>query len=229
MKKIIWFIVLVLVAIFIYNFASENTEETLSEGVNTEQDESMEVIEPLEIPEGASLIDVSVSTLSWSGSKTFIANYTDSGTVEILEGFVAFDEEGNPVSGEASIDMNTIQALKTGKGEDVQNRDGLTGHLKTDDWFNVAEYPTSKVLVSSITRAEGKEGVYDAQGELIIRNITNPIEFQISQSTEGVLSGSVEVDRSLYDVRFGSDKFFADLGDSLIDDTFILDFEIVLE
>ena len=47
--------------------------------------------------------------------------------------------------------------------------------------------------------------------------------------SNNTIEGKMEIDRSLYDVRFGSGKFFDNLGDKAINDIFTLEFMLKLE
>ena len=67
------------------------------------------------------------------------------------------------------------------------------------------------------------------KGNLTIKGITNPVEFVSEYSEEDgifIFTGHIEIDRTLYDVRYRSAKFFKDLGDRAISDVFTLDFEL---
>jgi hypothetical protein len=67
-------------------------------------------------------------------------------------------------------------------------------------------------------------------GDLTIKGITHPVTFDAEVNLSGnnlKANGKMEVDRTLYDIKFRSGKFFSDLGDNLIYDTFTLDFNIV--
>lgn len=233
MKNLIWFIVIIILAALAYSiFFDGDSEDILNlseEETNTNEEDSMAVETPsLEIPEGATLVDTEASSLNWRGNKTLVANYTDRGIVKLQAGYVVFDEEDRPVSGEFVVDMSTIQALSTSKGGDeTQNREGLTTHLKTDDWFNAERYPTSTVAIDTIAQISGSENTYNASGNLTIRGITHPISFEVTEVSEGNFTGTAEIDRSIYDVKFGSGSFFTNLGDNLIDDIFHVDFNLV--
>ena len=55
--------------------------------------------------------------------------------------------------------------------------------------------------------------------DLTIKNITHPLEFnaQIFETSPKLkINADMVFDRSIYDVRYGSGKFFENLGDRLI-------------
>jgi len=51
---------------------------------------------------------------------------------------------------------------------------------------------------------------------------------EVCQYLYSIVKGEVEVDRSKYDVRYGSNSFFGNLGDNAISDIFTLDIALVL-
>jgi len=60
---------------------------------------------------------------------------------------------------------------------------------------------------------------------LTIKGITHPVEFEAKQ-TGNKFSAVISVDRTLYNVRYGSGKFFSNLGDNMISDEFTLEVEL---
>jgi polyisoprenoid-binding protein YceI len=64
------------------------------------------------------------------------------------------------------------------------------------------------------------------KGKLTIKGITHPVSFKTKKSDNGFIA-TVTIDRTKYDVRYGSGKFFDNLGDNMIYDNFVLDIKIV--
>jgi polyisoprenoid-binding protein YceI len=81
--------------------------------------------------------------------------------------------------------------------------------------------------ISSIDKTSEKD-IYNVTGDLTIKGITNPISFK-SNITKDLATAKIIVDRSKYDVRYGSNSFFDNLGDKAIYDDFELNVELVLE
>ena len=66
-------------------------------------------------------------------------------------------------------------------------------------------------------------------GNLLIKGISNEVTFPAEITMDGdtlTATAQLELDRTLWDIKFRSGKFFSDLGDSLIHDTFTLDLSI---
>ena len=73
-------------------------------------------------------------------------------------------------------------------------------------------------------------GKFEFNGQLTIKNITHPISFYSNiDNLNGKLRANAEVifDRSLYDVKYGSGKFFDNLGDRLIYDEIAINVMII--
>lgn len=173
--------------------------------------------------EGTFVFDAEQSNATWTGSKKIVKNYFDSGTIDIKSGNVSF-EKGEIENGEIVFDMTSIQATSTGKGD---RQDDLTKHLKSEDFFEVETYPEAKYTVKSSTKtADG----YKLEGDLSLKAKTNPVTVNIKTATENgnaVIAGIAEINRAQFDVKFGSESFFDDLGDNVINDIFTIEFNIV--
>jgi polyisoprenoid-binding protein YceI len=162
--------------------------------------------------------------IEWKGSK--IVGSEHVGTIDLKSGWISID--GNSITGgEFIVDMNTIRNSDI---KDEKMRDRLVGHLKSDDFFGVASYPFSKLVITGSTRdADGKLIV---RGNLAIKEATHPVEFTVTESKNNealVYTAPITFDRSLYNVRYGSGKFFSNLGDNAIDDEIRLTVKLVVE
>ena len=117
------------------------------------------------------------------------------------------------VSGNVVVDMNSIQCLDmSGRGKTK-----LEGHLRSDDFFGVQSYPEAALNFTSLSAETS--GKLHFTGDLTIKNITHPITFSglIHQSGNNYSATiNFSFDRTLYDVKYRSGKYFKDLGDKLI-------------
>ncbi len=181
----------------------------------------------LSLTNGDYALNVYASSLNWQASKLFVKGYTDAGSIKFQEGLVQIDENGLVTIGEFVIDMTSLVSLSTGSGK---GQDILTKHLKSADFFDVEKYNTSQLSIKSVVLNEsGKD--YSVVADLTIKGITNPIEFNaeifsINESTVQAIA-EIVVDRTLWDVRYGSNKFFDNLGDNVIDDNFKIELELL--
>ena len=120
------------------------------------------------------------------------------------------------LEGSFTIDMTTI----TPTSQSGNMLEMLTGHLLSDEFFGVESYPTATLVLKS-AEPTAVEGQYAVVGDLTIKETTDEIEFLTDVVVgEGTLEATADivVDRSIYDVQYGSGSFFSDLGDDLISD-----------
>ena len=166
------------------------------------------------------IIDPSKCLIKWEGKKVV---YGHNGTVSIKEGSLLISK-GKINGGSFVIDMTSLKCTDI---EDQAKNANLIGHLKDADFFDVAKYPTSKLVIKKI--GELKDGVQTITADLTIKDKTNPITFSTSVKTVGgkVMAGAkFSIDRTKYDIRYGSDSFFDNLGDKAIKNE--INFEVSL-
>jgi polyisoprenoid-binding protein YceI len=163
-------------------------------------------------------INTSKSTVKWTGNKV---GGSHNGDIKVKSGAFEF-KGGNIASGVVVIDMNTITCADlTNEGANQK----LVGHLKSDDFFGVEKFPTASFKVTKATKFNN--GKATLTGLLTIKGKAESISFDVTKKGN-VYSAQVKVDRSKYDVRYGSKSFFDNLGDNFIDDIFILDIQLVM-
>ena len=166
-----------------------------------------------------------VSTvIEWKGEKIIGSDHV--GTINLKSGWLHI--EGNVITaGEFIIDMNSINNTDI-KDENAKRR--LEGHLRSDDFFGVDKYPFSRLVITGASAFT--EGTSTVRGNLTIKEATHPAEFTARVMKEGdshVYTAQITFDRSLYNVRFGSGKFFSNLGDNAIRDEIHLDVKLVVD
>lgn len=167
-------------------------------------------------------VDTEASMIEWYGSKPI--GKSEAGTVQIAEGQLNF-AGSELVDGSMVIDMATI--LPTSKEGDMLEM--LTGHLKSDEFFGIETYPTATLVIKSASPTD-VENQYAVVADLTIKETTDEIEFVTDVVvSEGALEATADivVDRSIYDVQYGSGSFFSDLGDDLISDEMELTVSLV--
>lgn len=156
-------------------------------------------------------IDVSKSGIIWTGKKV---TGSHTGTIALKEGALIF--KGKALKGGTfTVDMTSINTTDL-KGESKNN---LDGHLKAEDFFGTEKFPTAKL---DFTNISGKgNGLYTVTANLTIKGITKPITFDITVAGKTATT-SLKIDRTKYDIKYGSGSFFSDLGDKTISDEFEL-------
>lgn len=155
--------------------------------------------------------DTEKTTLLWLGEKV---TGQHTGTILLEDGWLTM-KENKIVSGEFNIDMASIK--------DSENNERLEGHLKSDDFFGVEKFPVSKLVLTGSDSFEKGSGM--VKGTLTIKGVTNPVEFRtvMQKKEDGTwFYANIVVDRTKYNIRYGSGSFIDNLGDKAIYDEFKL-------
>ena len=166
-------------------------------------------------------VNTEKSEIVWKGYKVTGSHH---GVIGVESGSLDFDN-GVLTGGTFEINMASI-AVKDLEGEWAQK---LEGHLKSDDFFGVANFPTAKFVITKVY-AKGTPGDYKIIGDLTIKETTKEIKFYATVKPEGstnVATADITIDRSDFDVRYGSGNFFENLGDKTIYDEFELQVKLV--
>jgi polyisoprenoid-binding protein YceI len=157
-------------------------------------------------------INTEKSTISWVGKKV---TGSHEGTISFKEGNLIF--KGKKVAGgNFTVDMNSITAtdLKAGQG-----KENLEGHLKADDFFGTASFPTATLVFKSI--GDKGNGTYSVTADLTIKNVTESVKFDLVVA-KNTAKTAFKVDRTKFGIKYGSGSFFDSLGDKAINDEFEL-------
>lgn len=197
---------------------------TLSGGLEAwEEDgrpiERGEVIRKLD---GNYAIDSNMSIVEWSGRNI---GKRHIGRILVKDGKFIF-KEGNLKGGEIILDMNSISNIDL---DDVY-KNQLINHLKSDDFFSVDKFSEAKLKISEINKLE-VESIpnYYFKAMLTIKDITKEIEFEASvheKENKMVLNAHFDIDRTKWNVKYGSERFFSKLGIHIVDD--VISFDIIL-
>ena len=162
-------------------------------------------------------VDTQASTIIWEGTKVVGNGHT--GTISLKSGSLDIST-GKLKGGSFIIDMSTIV--------ESEGSTRLEGHLKSDDFFGVERYPTAEFTTTKVK--ENNNGGYDVTGDITIKGKTESISFTAKLKETGggyKVTASITIDRSKFDVQYGSGSFFDDLGDKAISDEFTLDVKLV--
>jgi len=174
----------------------------------------LEVVDPIviELQDGEYAIDSSVSKVGWAAEK--VTRQGHIGEIVISAGDLVV-ENGKISSGSVVIDIATIKSLDLVD----EKLETLVTHLKSEDFFFVEEYPTSKFVFTSLD--PNNDGSWSVTGDLTMREITRGVTFPvvIDSAEDSVhLTGTSTIDRTNWGVNAQSGKFFASLGDNVVKD-----------
>jgi len=162
-------------------------------------------------------IDAASSTVQWKGSKVVGGGH--EGFVKLREGGLQLTD-GKITAGKFTIDMTTISCTDLEGGM----RDKLVGHLNSADFFDVENHKTANLVVVS---ADAQNNV---KANLTIKGKTHEVTFPAKVSEQnGIVTATatITIDRTKYDVRYGSNSFFDNLGDKAISND--ITFEVTLK
>ena len=155
-------------------------------------------------------VDVSKSKITWVGKKV---TGEHSGTVNLRDGIFHF--KGKELTGGSfTVDMNSITVTDLQAG---QGKEKLEGHLKNDDFFATDKFDTATLVFTSVS-PKGKD-TYNVKGDLTIKGKTNPVVFEVVVGANSAKT-KFNIDRTKYDIKYGSGSFFDNLGDKAISDEF---------
>ena len=158
------------------------------------------------------------SSVKWMGKKI---GSKHEGTIRIQEGHVEV-QDNKIVAAKVVMDMTSIE------NTDLENENfnqKLVGHLKSDDFFGVETYPTATFELTQAS--EFVNGKATISGNITIKGNTEPLTVDVLKEGDAYLA-NIQIDRSKFDVRYGSKSFFNDLGDSAIDNIFTLEVKLVV-
>ncbi len=169
-------------------------------------------------------VDIQKSSVEWYAEKV---TGKHNGTIRLISGELANNH--GKFGGKFIMDMTSISCADL-EGE-YKNK--LEGHLKSEDFFSVKNHPTATFEISNMTAINGaKAGSpnFTVAGKMTIKGITKDVTFPASVSFSGtnmVATADIVIDRSKFDVRYGSKSFFADIGDKAIYDEFTMKLKLV--
>lgn len=167
-------------------------------------------------------VNTSTSVVDWTGYKIG-GNHT--GTFKLQSGTISIDGE-QLLSGSFVIDMNEIGVTDLEAGK---LRDQLVGHLKSEDFFDVAKYPTASFDITSAKKLDSNN--YMIEGNLTMKEVTKNISFQIQVTKNGAgvytaTTNTFVINRTDWGVNYGSKNIFKDLKDAAIQDDVEIKFTI---
>lgn len=171
------------------------------------------------------MVDTDASNITWEGNKP---TGSHTGDVKLESGVVKVD--GDSLSGTFLIDMTTITDTDLEGDQKTNLEQHLKGTVegKEGDFFNVQKYPTAAFEITDVMDKDGKKML---EGNLTIKDSKNNISFPVTYSVDGntmnLKSEPFTIDRTKWNVNYGSKSVFDDLGDKFISDDIELTINIV--
>ncbi|MEN9703631.1 MAG: hypothetical protein RLZZ209_1059 [Bacteroidota bacterium] len=163
-------------------------------------------------------VNKSASSIAWLAKKV---TGEHNGTVGISAG--ALNVNGNKlIGGNFTIDLKTIKALDI---TDPGYNQKFIGHITSGDFFEIEKFPTASFV---ITKVAGNQ----VTGNLTVKGITKSITFPAEIAIKGgkvTAKANITIDRTDFNIKYGSKKFFDSIGDKAIYDDFALTVSLVSE
>jgi polyisoprenoid-binding protein YceI len=175
-------------------------------------------------------IDPAQSEVGWTGKKVLVES-AHSGIIAVKSGEVTIVDK-NLTGGMIEIDMNTINNKDLAGSPSDKGK--LEGHLKSADFFDVQKFPTATFKITSskiLPAAKAGDPTHEVTGDFTMKGKTNPVTIpmvvKIGADGKTEATGQLKVDRTKWDVRYASDKFFKGLGDKVIANDIDLSLKLV--
>ncbi|GFO58448.1 sulfurtransferase [Geomonas silvestris] len=174
------------------------------------------------IQEGSYRIDPEKSQVVWTGRNL---NGRHTGTLAISSGEITIAQ--GQLTGRIALDM---KSLTNSDLQQADYRDMLINHLLSEDFFEVEKYPQAEALLKSwspIPGATPGRANYLIEADLTIKGVTHPVQLPalIAPDADGIKAqATLEIDRTQWNVRYGSGRLFEKLGMHLVNDMVTLDF-----
>ena len=171
------------------------------------------------------VVDTDASVIHWEGSKPTGEHH---GTVQLKTGELQITE--NEITGGSFIiDLNSIVNEDI---EDPEMNAKLVGHLKSPDFFHVDSFPVAEFEITSVVpQDQDPDFSHSISGNLTMKDITKNITFKANvEMNEGQLkatSNNFIIDRTVWNVTYGSKKVFDNLQDNFIHDEMGLKIELI--
>jgi polyisoprenoid-binding protein YceI len=169
------------------------------------------VLSTLSVSAQTKNINTATSSIEWLGKKV---TGQHNGTVNFKDGTLVF-KKNILAGGTFTVNMTSLTA--TDLTGEYQGK--LNGHLKADDFFGTEKFPTATLVFKKI--GVKSANVYNVTADLTIKGITKPVTFELTVNGNTATT-AFNVDRTKYDIKYGSKSFFESIGDKAIYDEFEL-------
>jgi polyisoprenoid-binding protein YceI len=172
-------------------------------------------------------VDTTTSVITWSASKP---TGRHNGTIKLSGGSASVKNDSLD-TGNFVINMKSITVLDL---KDATEKKELEGHLKgnatenKDHFFNTDKYPTCSFEITSI-RNKGPKAMIE--GNLTLKGTSKNIKFPATVTVSGpelkIVSDEFKINRTLWNVNYGSKNLFDNLGNQYIDDDITLNITVI--
>ncbi len=173
-------------------------------------------------------VNIGASVVGWTGRNQNNKHY---GTFLLKSGHLVI--QGRSITGKLVVDMQSIKNINL-TGDKLQPV--LIAHLKSDDFFLTRVFPTATFVID---KGEIVDEPYvtctnsTLKGSLTLRGVTKNLDFSatITPREEGRLGleAHFDLDRTRWNVIYGSSRFFEHLGMHTVFDQISIELRLVLD
>lgn len=162
------------------------------------------------------------SHVTWTGYKI---GGQHTGKIEVSQGDLQF-VDSSFIGGQIELDITTISNTDI---EDEASKTKLVNHLKSADFFDVENHPKATYIIDQVIpygKVGENETKYKIVGQLTLKGVTKTVKMPASffeYDNSYSVSARLHLDRSDYNIKYGSGTFFGDIGDKVIYDEVLLD------
>lgn len=175
-------------------------------------------------PTATSTVDLNRAAVVYTASK--ITGDEHTGTLKLKSQSLTV-ENGKLTGGSLEVDMTSIVNLDI---DSEKWNKKFVDHMHSDEFFNTAKFPVAKMEITKVEAGTAANS-FNVTANFTIKDITHAHTFTVNSSSQDgktILSAKLDIDRTKYDVKYGSNSFFEGLGDKAINDLFNLDIQVVL-
>ena len=169
-------------------------------------------------------VNLENSKINWTGRKV---TGEHTGTLNLAEGWVIMQED-SIIGGKFIFDMTSIQNTDI---ESLEWKEKLEKHLIAEDFFFVNSFPHANLEIKNHRQTVDESSEVNNQiiANLTIRGITHEITFPLEISQSKFIfyaEGTIDIDRTLFNINYKSGTLFENLGDRMIYDDFTVNFSV---
>ena len=169
-------------------------------------------------------VNVDNSILNWTGRKV---TGEHTGTLNLADGWIIMQKD-SLMSGKLIFDMTSINNTDL---ESPEWKKKLEDHLMAEDFFFADSFPHAVLEIKNHHQTVDESSEVNSQiiANLTIREITHEIIFplEISQSKSIFYAeGTIDINRTLFNINYKSGTLFENLGDRMIYDDFTVQFSL---
>ncbi|MFO8054146.1 MAG: YceI family protein [Bacteroidales bacterium] len=177
-------------------------------------------------------VNTEQSSVKWLGTKPTGEHH---GFVPIIEGKIN-QHKKNITGGKFTFDIANLSVEDL---EDPKENQKLTDHLNSPDFFNTDTFPTITFDITEVKENDSdkfKDGLkltHEISGNLTIKDISKNISFNANILFDNdkieLIAPQFLIDRTKWNVNYGSKSVFDDLKDNFIHDDIGITLKIVTE